>query len=242
MSGPALVFREIHRLRRFADDLQENIDRHPRMIQVARARLTQREQGQHDNLETIKKLQVSIRQKEATLKSSHAQILKYEKQRETAASTKEMEAFKHQIANGLEEAGKLEDQILAEMTEVEERQGRIPEFDKDVAQAREEFSRFEAAQNEKFADWKKQLEQTKTRLKEEEAKIPDKFRDQYTRTVTSMGVDAMSPAHGRVCEACRTEMTLQNYHDLQQQLFITCKACGRILYTPETPSVPGSDA
>ncbi len=238
MSGPAQLFREIHRLRRFAQDLQEQIDRHPRLIQYQRVRLSQQEQAQHDNLEAIKKLQVSIRQKETTLKSTHAQVLKYEKQMETSSSTKEIEAFKHQITHALEACGKLEDEILNEMGEVEERQAKVPDLDKAVAQAREEFSRFEQAQNEKFADWKVQLAQTLAHLKEEEAKIPEKYRAQYDRTLAAMGVETMSPARGRICEACHTEMTIQSYHDLQQQHFITCKACGRILYFPETPGTP----
>jgi predicted nucleic acid-binding Zn-ribbon protein len=122
---------------------------------------------------------------------------------------------------------------------VEERQAKVPDFEKAVAQVREEFSRFEKAQNEKLADWKVQLEQTQGRIKEEEAKVPGNVRSQYDRTLASMGVEAMSPARGRICEACHTEMTVQNYHDLQQQLFITCKSCGRILYLPETPGTPG---
>jgi len=239
MSGPALLFREIHRLRRFAQDLQENIDRHPRLIQAHRTRLNQREQAQHENLEAIKKLQVSIRQRETTLKATHGQVLKYEKQMETSSATKEIEAFKHQISNSLAICTKLEDEILAEMTEVEERQAKMPEFDKAVSQAREEFSVFEKVEDKKFAEWKTLLAQTQARLKEEEVKIPEQYRAEYDRTIIALGVEAMSAALGRICEACHTEMTVQNYHDLQQQLFMTCRACGRILYLPETPGTPG---
>ncbi len=239
MSGPATLFREIHRLRRFAQDLQENVDRHPRLIQAHRNRLTQREQAQHDNLDVIKKLQVSIRQKETTLKSSHAQVLKYEKQMETSSVTKEIEAFKHQISNSLAVCTKLEDEILAEMTEMEERQAKIPELDRAVAQVKEEFAVFEKAENEKLAQWKSSLAQTQARLKEEEAKVPENYRRHYERNVIALGVEAMSPAHGRICEACHTEMTMQSYHDLQQQLFVACRSCGRILYLPEVPGTPG---
>lgn len=242
MSGPALLFREIHRLRRFAQDLQEQIDRHPRLLQFQRARLNQQEQVQHDNLDAIKKLQVSIRQKETTLKSTHGQILKYEKQMETSSSTKEIEAFKHQISHALEACQKLEDEILTEMTDVEDRQAREPDLEKGVAQAKEEFSRFEQAQNEKFAEWKVQLAQTQARIKEEEEKIPANTRSQYDRNVTALGVDAMSAARGRICETCHTEMTVQNYHDLQQHIFMTCRSCGRILYPAETPKTPGVDS
>src|SRR5437764_1317292 len=41
MPGPAVVFREIHRLRRHAQDLQEQIDRVPRQPKARQADLTE---------------------------------------------------------------------------------------------------------------------------------------------------------------------------------------------------------
>jgi uncharacterized protein len=238
MAGPALLFREIHRLRRFARDLQEQIERHPRLLKIQQAKVARQEEAQRDNQEAIKKLKVSIAQKELTLKTSNGQIAKYQKGMETASHAKEMEAFKHQIATTQAQCKQTEEEIFAEMTEMEERSARLPELEQAVRQVREEYATFEKAQAEKHADRVLQLQQTLTQLKEIEKDIPDTIRSQYLRTIASMGADGLACARNRICEACRTQITLQSQQDLQQHMYVTCSACGRILYPPETAPDP----
>jgi predicted nucleic acid-binding Zn-ribbon protein len=238
MSGPAPLFREIHRLRRFAGDLQEHLDRAPRTLRLQKEKVTRQEEAQKENLEAIKRLKIDIHEKEVSLKSTHGQIAKYIKQMDTAASTKEMEAFKHQIAAARESSNKLEDEILAAMADMEERTAQVPVLEKAVQQAHEDFKRFETGHNEKTADWRTQLEQTQTKLKEVESQLPEDVRGQYNRIVAAMGADGLSATRGRTCVACATEITAQNYQDLKLQRFVPCKACGRILYPPEEAPVP----
>jgi predicted nucleic acid-binding Zn-ribbon protein len=40
----------------------------------------------------------------------------------------------------------------------------------------------------------------------------------------------------RICTACRTQITSQTYDKLLMNRFVACRACGRILYLPETPA------
>src|SRR5947209_6767015 len=109
MSGPALIFREIHRLRRFARDLQEHINRSPIQVKAQQARVAKQEEAQRANLDALKHLKVSIHQKETSLKAFHTQIARYRTQMDTASSTKEMEALKHQIQSAEANGAKLED-------------------------------------------------------------------------------------------------------------------------------------
>ena len=66
----------------------------------------------------IKQLKVSAHDKEVSLKAAHQQIAKYEKQRETAASKKELDAFEHEIAHNRGECAKFEEEIFAMLTEI----------------------------------------------------------------------------------------------------------------------------
>jgi len=67
-------------------------------------------------------------------------------------------------------------------------------------------------------------------------------RSQYERTIASMGPDGLACARNRICEACRTQITLQNQQDLQQHAYVCCSACGRILYpAEEAPNPLASD-
>ena len=82
-----------------------------------------------------------------------------------------------------------------------------------------------------------QLAEVQRQLKEVEASVPANLRSQYNRVVASLGADALAAVHDRTCSACHTEITAQNYNDLQQELFVSCKSCGRILYPPEQPAI-----
>ena len=55
MASTAELMREVHRLRRFARDLQEQIDRAPRQLLGQKAKLTRQEDAARDNQEAIKK-------------------------------------------------------------------------------------------------------------------------------------------------------------------------------------------
>jgi len=129
----------------------------PRLLKIQQAKLARQEDAQRENQDAIKKLKLSISQKELTLKTTTAQIEKYKKGLETASHAKEMQAFKSQIATSQEKCKTLEDETLAEMTEVEERTAKLPELEGLVRQARAEYALFEKAQAEKNADRVAQL-------------------------------------------------------------------------------------
>ena len=79
--------------------------------------------------DAIKHLKVESHAKEVSLKSTHTQIAKYEKQKETAADKKQFDAFNHEIETARQKARTLEDQILEGMSEAEERTAKLPEHE-----------------------------------------------------------------------------------------------------------------
>ena len=196
------------------------------------------EDAQRDNQDAIKKLKLSIGEKELGLKTANGQIAKYVKAMDTASNMKEMEALRTQVATVQAKVKELEDAVLADMAEIDERTTKLPELEKAVRQAREEYAKFEKGQSEKHADHQVQLKQTLDQLAQVEKQLPDNVRGQYERTIASMGSDGLACARNRICEACRTQITLQTHQDLQLHAFVFCSACGRILYPPETAPNP----
>src|SRR5438105_2967035 len=98
MSGPAVTLREIHRLRRFARDLQEQIERGPKQLKAQQAKVARHEAARHEAQDTLKKLKVQVHEKETTLKTTHAVIVKHKGQLNAAASKKEYDALANEIA------------------------------------------------------------------------------------------------------------------------------------------------
>jgi predicted nucleic acid-binding Zn-ribbon protein len=233
MSGPATLFREIHRLRRFAHDLQEQIDRLPRQQKAQEAKVTRQEEILHEAHDAIKHLKVEIHAKEVSLKSTHTQIAKHQKQLNEAESKKEYDALQHEINEEKAACLKLEEEILTSMAESEDKTAQLPELEKAVRQAKEEYAKFEAGMQERLTGYRTQREETQKKLEVQETSIPEKLRTQYERIVAAQGPDAMSAVQGRTCAACYTEITAQQYNELQQELSVLCKSCGRFLYLPE---------
>ena len=233
-TAPAILMREIHRLRRFARQLEEQIERFPQQLKVQQAKTARVEENSKEAQESLKKLKVANLDKEATLKATHSKIKKYEESLNTAADKKEYDALKHQIATCREQAVQLEDEILAGMGEVEERTAKLPEQAKGVEKAKQDLVQWEKDARERHARQAEDLKETQARIKEAEEAVPPNQRAQYNRMIQAMGADALSPVQGHNCLACMTEITAQTYNDLLQQQFVFCKACGRILYLPET--------
>jgi predicted nucleic acid-binding Zn-ribbon protein len=233
MPGPAVTFREVHRLRRLARDLQEQLDRVPRQLKAQQAKVARQEELYRECQEAIKRLKVEAHQQELALKATHGQIAKHQKQLNEATAKKEYDALRSEIDNDREKCRRLEDEILAGMAEGEERAAQLPELEKALQQARAEYARAEGEAGRRQADLAEQLHDAQSRLQEVEAAIPETIRPQYTRIVGARGADALAPVHNRTCSACHTEITAQSSNDLQQECFVVCKSCGRILYLPE---------
>jgi predicted nucleic acid-binding Zn-ribbon protein len=233
MPGPAPIFREIHRLRRFAHDLQEQLDRIPRQLKIHQARLAKQEQALHDTKEHIKHLKVTASDKEKAFKGKHEAIDRFQIQLNQSTSKKEFDALQLEIAHARAECSRLEDEILTALTESEETTAHIPELEKNVKQARDELAKFEAQTAPRKADLEAQLAEASGKLKKVEESIPPELRPQYNRTIVSLGADGLAGVRDGVCESCHTEITAQALHEMKLEMFLLCRSCGRILYLPE---------
>jgi predicted nucleic acid-binding Zn-ribbon protein len=231
MPGPADTLREIHRLRRHAQQLQDRIDQLPRQLKLQQARAAREEEALRETQEAVKHLKVAIRDKEVTLKTTRQQVAKYEKQLNEATGKKEYDSLKAEIAAALQKVRRLEDDILDTMLETEEQAARLPEREQAVRQAQAEVARCEAEQQARQEELTAQLRQTMEQVAEVEATLPaGRVRDEYGRLVRARGEDALSPIEGRVCAACYTEITSQQFQDLMLGQLVLCKSCDRILY------------
>ena len=129
MAGPSILVRELHRLRRFAHELKDQIDRYPKQVQIQQNRLKKVEDALREQLEAIKKLKVAMHDKEGTVKSTNAQVRKHEEQLGGVSSKKEYDALTTEIKNERATVQQLEEQILAALAEIDERTPKLPTFD-----------------------------------------------------------------------------------------------------------------
>ena len=104
MPSTVELLRDLHRLRKLIRDLDEQIAGGPSLLTAQQDRLTRAGSDVRDAHDGLKHLKVSVHEKETSLKAAHQQIAKYEKQRETASSKKELDAFEHEISHNRRKA------------------------------------------------------------------------------------------------------------------------------------------
>lgn len=233
MSGLAAVLRDLHRLRRHARELQDQIERGPRVLKAHEAKVARQEEILREAHDALKHLKVKVHEKEGELKTTHQHIAKLTKQLNEAAGKKEYDALQHEIAADKQTCAKLEDEILTGMGEIEEGTARIPEQEKAIQSAKDELVRYKKDSEGRLAEFKVELEKTNAELHEREQVISSDVRQHYDRLVAARGDDAMSSTVNRTCIACHTEITAQMHNDLLSGRLVTCKACDRLLYLPE---------
>lgn len=233
MAGMSEIMREIHRLRIHAHDLQEQLDRIPRQLKAQQAKVTREETALKDMQDAVKKLKVQVKDKELAVATAQAKIKKYAKQLNEAAASKEYASLQKEIAGEKAAVATLEDEILADMAEGEEKAAKLPAMEAAVKKAKQDCDTYAKGVGEQQVSFNAQLAEAQAQLKEVEKQFPEKYLEQYKRLVGAMGADSLAAVVGQNCNACHTEITSQNLHDLRQQMFLTCKSCYRILYLVE---------
>jgi len=232
MAGISNVLRDIHRLRKHASELQEQIDRSPVQLKAQKNRAAKAEAALAEAQDALKKAKVAILEREATLKSAHQQIAKYERQKNEATDPKAYEALQHEIAAAKKQAQALEDEILEGMAGVEVKTAKLPELEATKKKVLAEVKAFEGEQKERQARLSGELKSAMEQLKTAEAQVPDDFRPQYQRLVNAYGADSLAAVEGQTCSHCHMQITFQQQHEVTTGHFICCTSCGRGLYLP----------
>jgi predicted nucleic acid-binding Zn-ribbon protein len=224
--------REIHRLRSHAKDLQDRINRGPIQLRAQQANVTKQEEALRQGQDEIKKLKVTMHDKEVSLKTKNQNIVKHEKQLNQAASKKEYDALKSEIEHDRKDVARLEDAVLDAMGAIEEKTAQVPALEKAVKQAKADLASYESESGTRLAALAEERDRALRQLAEVEATIPPDVRETYERMTRGQGEDALAPVLNRTCAACYTEITAQGYNELLAEHFVQCKSCGRILYLP----------
>jgi predicted nucleic acid-binding Zn-ribbon protein len=227
------LLREIHRLRKLIRDAQAEIDRAPRVAKAHQAKLATQEKALADAKEELKKKKAGLLAGEAQIKSLNQTLNRHEKQLDDLTAPRDIEAKQHDIANTKALIAQTEDELLAAMTDVDERVARMPELEAALVKAKADHAAFEKESAERLVRLKEEVATATAALAEEEKKIPATIRPQYERLVKAHGADALAAVENQSCSHCRVGITAQNLADFHKEAgFICCRNCGRALYVP----------
>lgn len=233
MPVSAAALRELHRIHKQLSDLRERSERGPKQIRAREANLARLADELTRIQAEVKAAKVRIDQKQLLLKSGEEKIENLKGKLNAAASNREYQALKDQIAADQMAGSVLADEILEGMEKNDELQTQVVEAQAKIAGAKEELSKAQQAVRDQNELLQADIARLEGELKTAETALPDDFRNDYDRVVKSKHDDAMAEVNGQFCGGCHQQLTPNMMSELSMARGIFCRSCGRLIYLPE---------
>jgi len=230
------LLREIHRLRKHLRDIKSEIDNLPRVKKAHLAKVAKQEAALKEMQDQVKHAKSTNNEREVSLKATHTQLQKYERQLNDMKSPKEVEGKQLEIKTAKTHIDELEEQILLGIGEIEEKVARVPAFEEQLKRVRAEFATFEADFKDREARLHDEFKSAGEQLAVADPQIPQAMRPLYDRLIKAHGADtlAMVKEKDRICSNCLTAVTVQSINELHKGMLTSCPSCGRIIYLDHT--------
>jgi predicted nucleic acid-binding Zn-ribbon protein len=232
MSVPE-VLKELHRLHKHLRNLKSEIDLGPRVMKAQQAQLDTERQAHADAHDTLKKLKLRQKDDEGTLKATEQRLAKLGADLNMAGSKKEFDAKTSEIEQATAKKGELEDAILTDLGDIEERTVALPAVEQKWKDAQAAFEQYKVDAADRLARMQADQAATLATLATKEAELPADVKPVYARLVKSYGADGLAGVAGKTCQQCRTNLTDQQRTTLLSGKFLACPSCGRALYLAE---------
>ncbi|MCY2968543.1 MAG: hypothetical protein NT069_33785 [Planctomycetota bacterium] len=201
---PSNTLPELNRLHVAIQEVQEEIDRGPRLLK-ARHNVTL---GKQEDLESqklkLKQLRLAADQKSLQLKTNEAKIVDLKGKLNQAASNREFDIFKGQIEADKVANSVLEDEILEALEKIDGVQVDIKKLEAEVVAAQADENKFSAE--------------------------VDRKRGGHRRLVQAHGAGALAAVENATCTSCYVRLTSQNAVSILSGTIMFCRTCGRLLF------------
>lgn len=227
------VLRALHRIHKQLADLKDRRDRGPRQIRAGEAGTKQREDDLDKLREELKTMRKNIDQKQLQMRSNEQKIKDLGTKLNMAASNREYQILKDQVAADKMANSVLEDEIIEMMEQVDAFQLKIVAAEDVLRTTREKVAvsrKSVEAQSDSIQDDIVRLE---AELKQWEGDLPEGIRETYQRLVAKKGEDALAEVVDGACGGCYQQVPVNVQANIRMSLPSFCRTCGRLLYVAE---------
>ncbi len=232
-----VLLRTLHRIHRQKTDLDGQIARGPRQIKAGDALVAKAESEMQVIKENLTKANLLSDEKQLQLKSREDKIVDLQTKLNSAASNREFDLLKEQIAADKQANSVLSDEILEAMEAIDELEVELKDAQTEVErQAGDQAKRISEVES-KTADLHKELDRVTAELEESEKQIPAEVIGEYRRVISAKGEDALAPVEEGSCGGCYQVLTTQYIDRLRMSVLIRCPSCNAFLYLPENTAV-----
>ncbi len=224
------LLQRLHRIHRQRTDVQGQIDRGPRQVQAGQGMVQAAKTALDEAIAAIKRAKMAADQKQLQLKEREDRVKTLKGKLNAAASNREFDTFKEQIAADEQANSVLSDEILEalEMLDVLEA-SRITK-QSELANRESELVKLTASVQERMAVLREDMTRIEAERAEAEMLIPEVVKPEYTRLVAARGEEALAPIDGETCGGCFTMLTTQVMSQIILSKLVRCPSCGAFLY------------
>jgi predicted nucleic acid-binding Zn-ribbon protein len=233
-AATATALHDLHSLHQRSKALRDRMIAAPKTLAARQGLLATRQA----ELEVAKKAHLDskaqVKRRETQVLGALSKIDDLKVKLNLVKKNEEYKALQNQIAHDKSTITKLEDEILDEMTKVEEQAAAIALLEADLKVLTDDIVKLKADIEAKAEQQKAQLIELESAITEAEAVIPEDQREQYIRLVKQRAADALAAVEGGACTGCYVSVTAQMINELINGGQLTfCKTCGRVLYLSE---------
>ncbi|HEY0982752.1 zinc ribbon domain-containing protein [Schlesneria sp.] len=232
MSSISAGMRQLHRLRIKLREISDQLERGPRKIAARKQLIEKKKEEIEAQRNKLKQMKLAADQKNLQLKSSEGRIYDLSGKLNAAASNREYEALRSQIAADTMAKSVLEDEILEALDKVDVIQMEIKKAESDITTIESELQTLVQEVNSKEAGLKEQAAALEVEIAQAEEILPPDIVPQYRRLVQAYGADALAPVVNKSCSECYVSLTAQVYLELRAGRVRFC-TCGRLMYVAE---------
>jgi len=227
------VLRTLHRIHKQLADLKDRRDRGPRQLRAGEAGIKQREDDLAKVREELKLMRKNIDQKQLQMKTNEQKIKDLDTKLNQAASNREYQILKDQIAADKMANSVLEDEIIEMMDQVDGFQPKIAEAEAVLKTTKEKVSASQTTVQSQAASILEDIVRLEAELKQSEAELPEGIREMYLRMAKKSGEDALAEVVDGACGGCCQQVPINVQANIRMLQPSFCRTCGRLLYIAE---------
>lgn len=223
--------KHLHELLRQLAEAESRLSDGPRQIAIAEKQVAAAEQLIEQQKATIKTARKTADELNLRLKSRESEIGKLQGQLNTAASNKEFDIIKGQLAGARKEKDAIEDSALAAMVEIDTANRTLKELEADLVKRRQSAKDTKAAIDAQQPVIISSIEELRKQVSEAESVIPSgDGLSNYRRLRSAHAAAALAELEDDFCSACNNRVTAQDMVRIRLGEFVCCRGCGRAVY------------
>ena len=230
MKIPSSQLRELHRLLKQRQDLRNQLERGPRQL-AAKAAMVANASASVDAAKLrLRELKMSCDRMQLQLRDRESKIAGLETKMNQAASNREYQTLKEQIAADKQANNVLSDEILETLEQIDAAIKAVADAEAVLKTMQAEEATFKQQISQRLEVVKTDLHRVSEQYKMAELLLPEEFMPEYSRLVNARNDEALAGIENNTCGGCYHILTPKVVDRLRMDQVVACPSCGVMLY------------